>query len=272
MIPLEDNHEDIIGKAMRGLSLSAGELCQRAGIQEAALNVVLAGECDEAILRAIAPQLNLGVEALLASARKSWHPRIDEAPDGVLQFNTAYHDMTVNAYLLWDLEEKSAVVFDTGADVTPILEAIGEQGLNVESILLTHTHADHIADLERLKEETGAPAWVNRREAFAGAESFDYGREFQMGKFKIATLQTTGHAQGGTTFLVKGWNVPVAVVGDAIFAGSMGGGIVSFAEALETNRQNVMSLPDETLLCPGHGPITCVALEKMNNPFFPEFQ
>ena len=62
------------------------------------------------------------------------------------------------------------------------------------------------------------------------------------------------------------------VVGDALFAGSMGGGMVSYADALRTNREKIMSLPDETVLCPGHGPMTTVGEEKKHNPFFPEFK
>jgi glyoxylase-like metal-dependent hydrolase (beta-lactamase superfamily II) len=60
----------------------------------------------------------------------------------------------------------------------------------------------------------------------------------------------------------------LAIVGDAIFAGSMGGGAVSYEEALRTNRQSIFTLPDNTVLCPGHGPLTTVGEEKRNNPFF----
>ena len=64
---------------------------------------------------------------------------------------------------------------------------------------------------------------------------------------------------------------PLAVVGDALFAGSMGGGMVSYQDALRTNREKIMTLPDETIICPGHGPMSTIAEEKQNNPFFPEF-
>jgi len=61
-------------------------------------------------------------------------------------------------------------------------------------------------------------------------------------------------------------------VGDAIFAASMGGGAVSYEEALRTNRQQIFTLPDATVLCPGHGPLTTVGEQKRHNPFYPEFQ
>jgi glyoxylase-like metal-dependent hydrolase (beta-lactamase superfamily II) len=70
------------------------------------------------------------------------------------------------------------------------------------------------------------------------------------------------------TYVVTGSYRPIAVVGDALFAGSMGGGSVSYEDALQTNRGEIFSLPDSTTLCPGHGPMTSVAEEKEHNPFF----
>jgi glyoxylase-like metal-dependent hydrolase (beta-lactamase superfamily II) len=57
-------------------------------------------------------------------------------------------------------------------------------------------------------------------------------------------------------------------VGDAIFAGSMGGGLVDYREALRTNRESIFTLPEDTVICPGHGPLTTVGEEKQHNPFF----
>ena len=68
--------------------------------------------------------------------------------------------------------------------------------------------------------------------------------------------------------MIGGLAQPVAVVGDALFAGSMGGPNTSYGDCLRTNREEILSLPSETILCPGHGPLTKVALELKNNPFF----
>ena len=84
----------------------------------------------------------------------------------------------------------------------------------------------------------------------------------------MTTRTTSGHSKGGTTYLVEGLARPLAIVGDAIFAGSMGGGMVSFDDAWKNNREKILTLPDETVLCPGHGPLTSVSEEKRNNPFF----
>ena len=72
--------------------------------------------------------------------------------------------------------------------------------------------------------------------------------------------------------MVEGLRRGVAVVGDALFAGSMGGGMVSYEEALRTNRAGIFTLGDEVIVCPGHGPLTTVGEERLHNPFFPEYQ
>ena len=70
------------------------------------------------------------------------------------------------------------------------------------------------------------------------------------------------------TFVVEGLARPLAIVGDSMFAASMGGGGVSYADALENNRAKILTLPAETIICPGHGPLTTVGKEKRENPFF----
>ena len=72
--------------------------------------------------------------------------------------------------------------------------------------------------------------------------------------------------------MITGLALPVAVVGDALFSSSMGGGMVSFPDALATNRKEIFTLPDETVVCPGHGPLTTIGEEKAHNPFYPEFK
>jgi glyoxylase-like metal-dependent hydrolase (beta-lactamase superfamily II) len=147
-----------------------------------------------------------------------------------------------------------------------------DRGLSIRLILLTHTHPDHIADLDRLKKETGAAAHVCAFEPVSGAESFKAGHSFQIGGLKIETRQTSGHSAGGITYVIANLERPVAVVGDALFAGSMGGGMISWSDALANNRKHIFSLPDDTVICPGHGPLTTVREEKRHNPFYPEFK
>jgi glyoxylase-like metal-dependent hydrolase (beta-lactamase superfamily II) len=270
-IPLEDNFNDILAKAQRGLKLSDEELAQRAGVSVSELAQAKSGTVLEGVIRKLAKPLSLGEAALADSAKQAWYPRPQQV-DGLAQFNTPWQDMTVNTYVLWDSATKDAAVFDSGATCAPALEFVKTKGLRVKLILLTHTHPDHIADLDRLKRETSAPVFVGEREPHPATEPFAEGRVFQLGGLKIETRRTSGHSVGGITYVISGLARTVAVVGDALFAGSMGGGLVSYPEALENNRKKIFSLAGATVLAPGHGPLTTVGEEKEHNPFYPEFQ
>jgi glyoxylase-like metal-dependent hydrolase (beta-lactamase superfamily II) len=140
--------------------------------------------------------------------------------------------------------------------------------LHVELILLTHTHPDHVADLPSLQEETGADVFATAREPLPGAEPIEEGKRFALGHLQIDTRLTWGHSPGGITYVVTGLADPVAIVGDSLFAGSIGGGNVSYRDALQNNLQKILTLPDDTIICPGHGPMTTVGEEKKHNPFF----
>lgn len=132
---------------------------------------------------------------------------------------------------------------------------------------ITHIHTDHIFDLDRLLEKTKAQAWVSEKEPLQGAESFASGRIFHIGALSVETRLTSGHAVGGVTYFIRGLAKPISIVGDSIFAGSMGGGKVSYADALRNNREQVLTLPEETIICPGHGHLTTVGEQKWANPF-----
>lgn len=266
-IPLEDNFTDIIGKAQRGLEISDSDLAKQARLDASAIRKLRGGHYNELALFRVAPVLGLGARALADLAQNEYRPDVREI-DGLAMFNTTYHDMTVNAFLVWDPKSRQAIAFDTGADCGPMLDCVKKEKLTVKLILLTHAHPDHIADLVRLKKETGAPVYISEREATFGAETISEGHEFNVDSLKAKALLTWGHSRGGMTFFVTGLARPVAVVGDSIFAGSMGGGNISYKEAIKNNVEKILTLPDETIICPGHGPMTTVGEEKAHNPFF----
>lgn len=268
-IPLEDTFADILSKARRGLGIDVDRAAAAAGLSTIAANSVLGGNFDEPGVRALAGVFGLAPDRVAALGRGDYTPEEIPLLDGLSQFNTPFDDMTVNSYLVWDPATREAVAFDTGADATPLLEAVAEHGLTVRLILLTHSHGDHILELDRLKEKTGAPAFIGENEPLEGAEGFGAGKTFSVGSLAIDTRSTWGHSPGGITYVVRGLSRTVAIVGDAIFAGSMGGGAISYQDAIATNRENILSLPDETVICPGHGPLTTVGEQKRVNPFFP---
>ena len=268
MIELEDNVGDIVGKAQRGLEISDSELAEKSGVDVDVIRKVREGGFDESTLRAVAPVLDLDADALVDLGQGKWKPNLVKDFDGLAQLSTSYNGMLVNAYLVWDPDAKTAVAFDTGADCKEMLKLATKENLTIKMILLTHTHPDHVADLPRLREETGAQIFAPAREPLPGAEKIDEGKHFQIGKIDIEARLTWGHSPGGITFICIGLARPVAIVGDSMFAGSMGGGSVSYKDAVQNNLEKILTLPDETIICPGHGPMTSVGDEKKHNPFF----
>jgi hydroxyacylglutathione hydrolase len=268
MIPLEDNFSDIIDKAQRGLRLSDTELAEKARVSSQKIRELRQGEFDELALLRLAGALGLSGRALCDLATEGWRPpEIDEI-DGLAQFSTQYHSMAVNAYLVWDPVGRVAAAFDTGASSREMLRRAAKEKLSIKLILLTHAHPDHVADLPHLREETGASVYVSDREPVPGAEPIKEGKRFNLGKLSIDTRLTWGHSRGGLTYVVTGLARPVAIVGDSLFAGSMGGGSVSYQDAIGNNLKKILTLPDETIICSGHGPMTTVGEEKVHNPFF----
>lgn len=272
-IELEDFFEDVLGKSLRGIEMSDATLAEASGVEMKTIASLKEGKLDEAALRAVAPVLKLAPESLVELAMRSWQPEAVEL-DGLRQFSTDFEGvMLVNAYLIWDPQTLEAAFFDTGADAQEALAAVDELGLNLKTLFITHSHFDHVKAMpEVVAKVPNIRVLVNGSEPVAGAEQFETGDSFKIGNLSVSTRLTRGHSPAGTTFVVNGLSQPVGVVGDALFAQSMGGTAISYTDALATNRSEIFTLPDETVLCPGHGPMTSVGEEKRHNPFFPEFK
>ncbi len=270
LIPLEDNFADVIGKAQRGWKIADAELCRRAEVSAADLAAVQAGRPIDAVLRRVARHLRLDPDALEDLAHGRWRPRPPVFPRGFAMFNTRYGDMAVNSCLVWDSRSRLAAAFDTGADCGAMLDVVAAERLEVSHIFLTHTHEDHVADLARLAAATGATVWASEREPapHAGAKTFAENAHFHLGEIAVKTLLTSGHSPGQTTFFVTGLAWPLAVVGDSLFAGSIGGSAEHFAEQHGNDVRKILTLPRDTVLVCGHGPLTTLAEERRHNPFF----
>ncbi len=275
IVPLEDGSEDVVAKAIAGRGMSERELARAARLEIQAVRDLLNGNADEEALRAVAPVLELHPDSLVRLARGEWRPEPRHVP-GLQCFTTNFQGiMEVNAYLLWDAgtHAATAIAFDSGADASPMINFIREKNLKLELILLTHTHRDHVADLDRLRRESGdPPAFCPQQEKLERATPFSQGKVFAAGPLAIRSALTSGHSPGGTTYIIEGLDQPVAIVGDALFSCSIGGPKISLSDALQSNREYILSLLDDTVLGPGHGPLTTVGEEKANNPFFPEFK
>lgn len=273
MIPLEDLHTDVLGKAQRGLKLDDTTLASRAGLTLEQLSAAKMGERLDH-LPPLCSELGLHAPSLLAMARCEWRPQ-PVTLDGLAQFNTPFDDMTVNAYVIFDPASKHAAAFDTGATAQPMVDFIRAQGLQLTHLFITHTHPDHIADIEGLRALSPAlHVLSNTLEPALSSSQFDLADapEWRIGALLIRPRLTTGHSKGGTSYVITGLSRPVVIVGDALFASSMGGGMVSYPDALTTNRAQLFTLPDDTVVCPGHGPLTSIGEEKLHNPFYPEYK
>jgi hydroxyacylglutathione hydrolase len=267
-IPLEDLFEDIVGKAQRGLQVSDQELGQRAHLSLEEVRALKKGSGTPTALPGLAEALGLGPKALSASYSTTWYPIDVPGIEGVKQFNTPLMDMTVNAYLIWDPETKEAAVFDTGADASELLAFVDSANLTVKYLFLTHTHHDHVADLGAIVKRTRAEIYSPDLERLPETKVVREGDQFRLGNLRIEAKLTNGHSPGGTSYVVHGLQNTVAVVGDSLFAGSMGGAPNDYQKALRNNAEKLLTLGGDTLVCPGHGPLTTVANEREHNPFF----
>jgi len=185
---------------------------------------------------------------------------------------TTQEDITVNCYLVWDEVTREAALFDTGWDAAPILALMEENQLQLRHLFITHTHEDHIAALSAIRERV-AKVRLHSSSKKAPIDQRNRPTDFiHLGSLRITHRDTPGHAEDGVTYLVGTFpdDAPnAAMVGDALFAGSIGRGNLSWELAKQKVREQIFSLPAATLICPGHGPLTTVGEEQANNPFFP---
>jgi hydroxyacylglutathione hydrolase len=267
-LALEDEYEDILGKAIRGLNLPITEVANNSGVDVNNIKKALKGEVIESDIPALAKALGLRPQPLIDTALKKWRPASISKIDGFEMDSTPWKSMVVNSYLVWDPISQKAAFFDTGASAENLIRFTKERDLQVESIFVTHTHGDHIADLERVMNETTASKiWASELEPVPGADLFQPGQKWELGNLTIESRLTCGHSAGGITYVVRGLSHLIAIVGDAVFAGSMGGGMISYSEAKNTAQSQIMTLDPKTVLAPGHGPLTTVEEESHHNPF-----
>lgn len=203
-----------------------------------------------------------------------------------------------NCFLVNEAGSTRAFVVDPGDQADVIQGVAAEHGVEVEAILVTHCHWDHIGGVAALAQATGAPVWMSSTEApvledpskfpmggpapIAPAKvdhTLDGGERIEVAGIAIDVLLTPGHSPGHLTFLVDGVRgaavdtydtPPVAFVGDVIFQGSVGRTDLPFADGdtlMKTLDMLVARLHPDTALLSGHGPVTSMRAELASNPF-----
>ena len=198
-----------------------------------------------------------------------------------------------NMYILWDEASREAAVVDPGmmreSEREMVTKFIEDNNLNVKHVLLTHLHVDHITSARWLADKSGADVCGSSLDAPLGMElpeqvahfrinvevepltvdrNLADGDTLQVGDEMIQVLHVPGHSPGGLAFYMP--DSALLISGDTIFNGSVGrtdlwGG--DMLQQLNSIREKILTLPDETVIASGHGPTTTVADEKRFNPF-----
>ena len=271
---LEDHLGDIIRKARDMSKVSTGTAVRAAAISEAELAALEeSGQIGKRPdFGALARLVGLN-PARLAGIANGWLPAEKDLSRWreLRVFTTAGDGMTVNCYLVWDEVTRETALFDTGFDAKPVLDCIAENQLQLRHVFITHSHYDHVEALPQIR------AAFPKLRLHSGSRSAPVDQRnkpseiIHLGGLRVTHRETPGHADDGVTYIMGNWqeDAPhVAIVGDTIFAGSMGNGNGRWDLAKQSIKEQILSLPAETLICPGHGPLTTVAEEKEHNPFF----
>lgn len=271
---LEDHLGDVIRKARMMTKVSPADAAKAAGLTETELAALEdSGKISKRPnFAALASLIDLNAGKLERQAA-GWLPSEKDLSQWreFRVFTTSGEGITVNAYLVWDAVTRDAAAFDTGWDAKPILKTIAENKLQLQHLFITHSHHDHVAAIEEIRKAF-PKVKLHSGSKHAPLDQRNKPDEIvQLGGLRVTHRDSPGHAEDGVTYVVGNWpeNAPqVAVVGDAIFAASMGGAPMHGPLAKQKIRQQILTLPPDALICPGHGPLTTVAEEKANNPFF----
>jgi glyoxylase-like metal-dependent hydrolase (beta-lactamase superfamily II) len=196
--------------------------------------------------------------------------------------------LEVNCFIIAEEASKKALVIDPGDEPDRIMDVVKDNKLNVEYIVCTHGHFDHVGAVSDLKNETGAKVLIHKHEieiysaakdmaAFWGYELdplpdpdvlVEEGEIIKIGGVGFKVFHSPGHSPGGICLYGEG----VVVTGDTLFAGSVGrtdfyGGDMN---KLKESFKRLMTLPEDTRVLPGHGPETTIGYEKKENMFSEE--
>ncbi len=178
-----------------------------------------------------------------------------------------------NAYLVVDEPGGTGVLIDGNGVLEPLLERAEREGTEVTHILLTHSHADHLAGIAEARERLGNPALVAHPAVAEEiseevTETIEGGGKLSTGELEIEAIDTPGHAAGHLAYVIDGTDV---ITADVLFKGTVGGtkapGASGFDDLRSSVMDKLMKLPPETRVHPGHREPTTIGDEWESNPF-----
>ena len=275
-LALEDEFGDVLRKAMHGNGIDAASLATATGGSRAAIEAWLQyhGAPSDDEVRALARVLRLDARRLEDSAQKRWEPPPIELPD-VRHHPQKPHPS--NGYVFFLEGGKRAALVDPAGIPENLLRILRDGDYHLQYILITHKHADHCDATAAIAAAFPAAEIVMHELDVAaigalGAKALRVrdGEELPFSDdVRIRMLHTPGHTDGSSSYLFKS----TLFTGDTLFAGSVGGAYgeaTGYEDILNSVRSKVFTLPDDTVLMPGHGPPSKVGWERRHNPFFPE--
>ena len=197
-------------------------------------------------------------------------PARPEGGSRVIVERTMDSEWLSNAYLIGDGDGGAAIAIDSGAPLDPHFKTLENRRLRLQAILTTHRHFDHAGGNGELHRQTGAPIFALEAEVphVEGAEPLVGGETRSWGSLNVKVIPLPGHTAGQAGYLVEGVGL---FTGDCLFAGSLGGTVGPASTGFEDTRRavlgGILSLPDDTVIYPGHCESTTVGGERTGNPF-----
>jgi glyoxylase-like metal-dependent hydrolase (beta-lactamase superfamily II) len=273
-LPLEDTFADVLRKSIRGVGVGEKQLSDATGIPAATIGEWLQekGAASDAQARALATVLRLDGGKLADSAAQRWTPPLIERPD-VRRHSQEPHPS--NGYVFFLNGGRTAALVDPAGVPQNLLRLLRDGDYHLRYILITHKHLDHCdATADVAAAFPAAKIVMHALDVKAigslaqGATLVRDGETLPFGEDStIRMLHTPGHTDGSSSYVFAG----ALFSGDTLFAASVGGAfgdVSTYDDILNSVRSKLFTLPGDTVVMPGHGPPSTIALEKQHNPFF----
>lgn len=276
LVPLEDELGDVLEKAIRGCKLSLDDVAREAGISQDKLRDAMdyRNELTCSELERLSKVLHLNEVGLCALAQGKYPlPDIPGLPFSLKCLRMRHGVGVANAYLISVPGEPSGLLFDTGPSFTALQSDWPKNLQKVKAVFLTHLEAEHAGGLCDVVDCYGVPSvFVPQGCRPPCGEALVDGAVRHCGIFEVTAYSTPGHSSAHYCYRVRLLNNcsgggEVLISGDLIFAGSAGGGYFC-CQQQQNNLRKILSLcPEQTVLAPGHGPLSTVGHERKFNPF-----
>ena len=272
--PLEDELGDVLEKAARHAALTVENLAKASGVELARIQDAIdyRPELTQTELARLARVLDLNEVGLNALAQGVYpETELTGLPFLVHPLRMPFGVGVANAYVV-STGGDTAILFDTGASHAELHRAWPARIQQIESVYVTHYEAEHIGGLEVVLQETGLDHFYGPANGrWAQCRALGEGKTVQYDRISVTAFHTPGHAAEHNCYLIQdtsGTNGPgLLISGDLIFAGSLGGGYFCCQRQLTHSRRILGLLADDTIIAPGHGPLTTAANERRYNPF-----